>query len=401
MDRTGTTDDEREAAEARREAERRRADEEKAARAAAKEAQRAERDADRRRRDAERRERDEAREAERRRAERERAVRDAEREAARAQREAEKAAREAGLAEQRAARQIEHARRTAEQAGLAVAADAAPLPPELRLLWPRPAPGRRGPRPGLTLERITEAAVALADAEGLAAVSMARVAESLGVTTMALYRYVPGKEDLLALMYDHAAGPVPPDPDPDAPLRARLQAWCMDQLTFVHAHPWVMDVTVGSRLGPNQVGWLERGLALLDGTPLDPGTRTEVIGALALHVQSEGKLVADYLRQRRRAEALAAGRAAEGPEVVHPALLDYAGLLRRLVTPDSHPAIAAALAAGAFDDPGDDDQPGDEPDVGPRMTLMLDGIEQLVARAAALDPAGRTPGPAQRQEDDA
>lgn len=385
-------------AEARREADLRRADEEKAARAAAKEAQRAARDA-------ERRVRDDLREQERRQAELERAVRDAEREASRAQRDADKAARAASLAQQRAARQILHARATAERAGLTAApsAEDPPLPPDLALLWARPTAPRRGPRPGLDLDAIAAAGVALADAEGLAAVSMARVAESLGVTTMALYRYVPGKDDLLALMYDLALGPVPADTGPTSSLRERLGRWCHDQLRVLHAHPWLVEVPTMPRLGPNQLRWLERALATLDGSPLSPGERTQVVGALALHVLSEGRILAEMLRQRRRAGALAAGQDAAGPEVAHPALLDYAGLLRRLTTPESHPAIAAAVAAGGFDDDRlvDDDGPGDDADLGSGLAFMLDGIEALVARAQQAPGAAAQDGGAAATREDA
>lgn len=77
----------------------------------------------------------------------------------------------------------------------------------------REKPRLRAESLGLTLARITAAREALADAEGLAAVSMAQVAESLGVTTMALYRYLAGKDELLALMSDAAIGmPLPTAP---------------------------------------------------------------------------------------------------------------------------------------------------------------------------------------------
>lgn len=300
----------------------------------------------------------------------------------------------------RAEQAAERARLVAEPAGVVrdpAAADA-PLPPDLQLLWRRPATARRGPRPGLTLEGIAAAGVAIADAEGIGAVSMARVAESLGVTTMALYRYVPGKDDLLALMYDVALGPAPaaPDrevgpPDPEcAPrdrvvaLRGRLEQWCADQLAMLHAHPWLTDLPTAPRLGPNQLAWLERGMAALAGSPLPPAERTQVVGALALQVQSEGLVIAEVARQRRRAAALAAGGSPDGPEVAHPALLDYGSLLRQLTTPQTHPAITEALEAGGFDDdPVDDGGPGDELAFGPGLAFMLDGIEQLVARAAA------------------
>ena len=74
------------------------------------------------------------------------------------------------------------------------------LPPSLELLWGRREVGRRGPKPGLNVDAIVAAAVDIANAEGLAAVSMARVAKAVGFTTMSLYRYVTNKDELLQLM---------------------------------------------------------------------------------------------------------------------------------------------------------------------------------------------------------
>ncbi|GFJ93720.1 TetR/AcrR family transcriptional regulator [Phytohabitans rumicis] len=70
--------------------------------------------------------------------------------------------------------------------------------------WARPA---RGPKPSLTLDRIVDAAIALADREGIDALSMRRVAAELGAGTMSLYRHVPGKAELLALMLDKVSDP--------------------------------------------------------------------------------------------------------------------------------------------------------------------------------------------------
>ena len=87
------------------------------------------------------------------------------------------------------------------------------LPRYLQLLWAREPSGRRGPKPGHTIEQIGAAAAAIADGHGLAAVSMKRVAEAIGLTTMSLYRYVDSKAELDAVMLDTAYG------DPDMRIR--------------------------------------------------------------------------------------------------------------------------------------------------------------------------------------
>jgi len=80
-----------------------------------------------------------------------------------------------------------------------------PLPPGLDLLWGRREAGQRGPKRGLSVDAIVEAAIEVGDAEGLGAVSMSRVAKELGFTTMSLYRYVTSKDELLQLMWNASA----------------------------------------------------------------------------------------------------------------------------------------------------------------------------------------------------
>lgn len=403
-------------ADARKHAEALRRDREKAERAAQKEAARAEKDRERARRDAEKAQRDRDRaaraaekEAERLRVEQERAVREVEREADRAEREAQKAALDARLAAQRAARQVERARLRALAAQEPGDEEAGPdLPPGLAVLWRPARVGRRGPRPGLTLAGIADAAITLADADGLAAVSMARVAERLGVTTMALYRYVSSKDDLLAVMLDAAlaeavagageagqgdAGPGDPGPGGTPAWRAALERWCADQLDLARRHPWAVQTPAAAALpGPARVAFLERGLRALDGTPLSWPEKTAVVGRLSLHVLAEGQVVAAEAQAARAAEVEVAaggeGTPAGGATAGHPALVDYASLLRAVTDPGEHPVLAQALAAGAFDDAEAEDDEG-RPDWG--LRLMLDGVAAVVARAEARV-AARAPG---------
>src|SRR6188472_3481725 len=83
------------------------------------------------------------------------------------------------------------------------------LPRGVALAWGIAASPQRGPKREMSVERIVEAAVEIADAEGLGAVSMAAVAAQLGYTPMSLYRYVTAKDDLILLMQESATG-LPP-----------------------------------------------------------------------------------------------------------------------------------------------------------------------------------------------
>jgi AcrR family transcriptional regulator len=153
------------------------------------------------------------------------------------------------------------------------------------LLWGRHQPPARGPKPAVTLTGIAEAAIRIADAEGLDAVSMQRVAGELPVTKMALYRYVPGKAELIAVMSDLAMG-TPPE-HPELPWRDALRAWSMDLFDGFTRHPWLLLSTIGRRpLGPNEAAWLDRGVQALTGTGLTGGEQLDSILVLSGHVRT-------------------------------------------------------------------------------------------------------------------
>src|SRR3954454_4391471 len=111
------------------------------------------------------------------------------------------------------------------------------LTPGIASAWGVRSPAAKGPRPGLRLERIVAAAGALADAEGLDAVSMNRVAKELGTGAMSLYRHVASKQELLALMIDAAIGTVPATPA-DGGWRVRLEHLAWSTVRAMREHPW-------------------------------------------------------------------------------------------------------------------------------------------------------------------
>ncbi|MEO3810818.1 TetR/AcrR family transcriptional regulator C-terminal domain-containing protein [Sphaerisporangium sp. B11E5] len=130
----------------------------------------------------------------------------------------------------------------------------------------------------LTRDRVVRAAIAIADTEGMAEVSMRRVATALGVATMSLYRHVPSKDDLVLFMIDAALGEEPfPATRPDG-WRARLELSTRLQWRLFRRHPWLAPVMSLTRPqpAPHALNHTEWALTAFDGTDLAPEERMYV-----------------------------------------------------------------------------------------------------------------------------
>lgn len=150
----------------------------------------------------------------------------------------------------------------------------------LELLWDTGRRPSRGPKPGLTLERIVEVAVEVADRDGLGAVSMRRIATELGTGTMSLYRYVPGKGELIDLMLDRVQRPSEdPDDFGDGGWRSALHALGHATLALYRRHTWLLEVNQSRPiLGPSALDGMERVLARIKPMGLtDPELMSAII----------------------------------------------------------------------------------------------------------------------------
>jgi AcrR family transcriptional regulator len=140
---------------------------------------------------------------------------------------------------------------------------------------PTSAPRRSaGPEGGLTLDRIVTAGIRIADAEGLGALSMRRVASEVGVATMSLYRHVADKDELLLRMMDVVFQSWQLPSEPPAAWRQRLESVARLIWDGCRQHPWLasaMSITRPQPL-PGAVAISEFGLATLDGLGLDYDT---------------------------------------------------------------------------------------------------------------------------------
>ncbi|MFF4407579.1 TetR/AcrR family transcriptional regulator [Streptomyces sp. NPDC001404] len=202
------------------------------------------------------------------------------------------------------------------------------------VIWMRPEQAQAGRPAERSRAEITAAAVELADREGLDAVSMRRVAATLGTGAASLYRYVSARDDLLALMVDSVAGEYDLSP-PTGDWQADLSAIAHQARQIMRRHPWLPGLVIARpALGPHGVDLLEHVLEVLADHPAEPAAKVEAFALLnaltALFVQNE--------------------LAAAGPEVRR-----RAAYLQHVAAVGSHPRIAAlpAVAAPPADASGD------------------------------------------------
>lgn len=233
--------------------------------------------------------------------------------------------------------------------------------------WVRPA---RGPKPSLTLDRIVEAAIALADQEGIDALSMRRVATELGSGTMSLYRHVPGKAELLALMLDKVSGPGESAADVLARgWRAVIEAVARGSHRLYLGHPWLLQVNWSRPvLGPSTLASIDFIMRGLDGLPLTDQERVSVMIMIDSYVTG-------VARQRILSEALPAETGVTDEEFWR----HHTPILEKAMASGDYPAVAA-LSEDAFSMGWDETF-----DFG--LQRLLDGIAALIearqARAGA------------------
>lgn len=234
------------------------------------------------------------------------------------------------------------------------------LSPALEALWGRRTPGSRGPRAELDVDRIVGVAVDVANAEGLEAVSMARVAKELGFTTMSLYRHVQNKDELLQLMWNASARSLGDWKPEGHTWRERLTSWALRQREVLEENTWITQLPMSTPpLAPSSLAWVELGLAALDDVDAPDHVKLRVLGLISQHGLIDAKM--GYDEQRARAAAEEAGIET-----------DYGTLVRALADPATYPHLTRIVQgeppAGA---PADDRLAEYLFDI----NLILDGFE--------------------------
>lgn len=206
------------------------------------------------------------------------------------------------------------------------------LPRVIAIAWGMQEVPQRGPSRGLSHERIITAAVEIADAHGLGAVTMQAVAKSLGFTTMSLYRYVSGKDELLRLMQDHAFQ-LPADVTLSADWRSALKEWTKLLRDVHRSRPWALDIprTHVSVLMPNSARAADLGLQAMSDLRIDDDEKVAVILTLSQHAASAAELEIALAKE----ESLAVTSEGEA-------------MLAEAITPQHFPALAPLMRADGF-----------------------------------------------------
>jgi AcrR family transcriptional regulator len=251
----------------------------------------------------------------------------------------------------------------------------------MELLWSRATKGgARGPKQGTDLDSVVRAGIEIADADGLEALSMRRVAERLGLGTMSLYTYVPGKGELLDLMLDTVYGEHSPDVGRSATSpRQALEALARDKWDFHHRHPWTLYIASSRAvLGPNETAAYEAALTVVGDLGVPARELLAIVDSLSIYVRGAA---------REAVEAAAAERVTGMTEMEWWTARDE--ILTQKMAPDRYPTLGRLESEGAFAVPEDTENYNlrfilDDFEFG--LQRLLDGIE---AHVRAARPARR------------
>lgn len=256
--------------------------------------------------------------------------------------------------------------------------DAPDLPARIALAWGVAERPERTPKRELSIERIVDAAIEIADADGLGAVSMAKVAQRLGFTTMSLYRYVTSKDDLLLLMQEAVLDVEFPPAHEPPDWRAELRTWAQFTMAVFATHPWFLDVPVtGVPLTPNNLRGADTCLRAMRSTPLDEEEKMSVVLLLSGYARNAARLESDLARAADEADG---GGAVDGST--------FSDALRGLVDEVRFPYLRPLVLSGSYGAEGPID------DTAWGLERILDGLAVYIeARDAGAPGAGRAAGP--------
>jgi AcrR family transcriptional regulator len=252
------------------------------------------------------------------------------------------------------------------------------IDPDLRrrsqLLWDDRAPATRGPKAALTPDDVVDAAIEIADKDGIAAVTMNAVATKLGLTTMAIYRYFPNKETLIDAIVDAGLGRPPEPPEPRGDWRAEVARCAHAKRAMLIARPWLAELPfVAAPHGPNWLSWLEALAEPLSGTGLSGPDLGQLLSIVDGYTRGASDTAISLARARARGASEAEWAAAVGAD------------LGRAIGDPRFPKFAAILTAPSDGQPRTLEESFDF-----GLQRVLDGIE-LYVKSATRKSARRKP----------
>lgn len=192
--------------------------------------------------------------------------------------------------------------------------------PELRrrsqLLWEDRSPATRGPKAAFAPAEVVQAAIDIADHDGLGAVTMQAVSARLGFTTMAIYRYFPNKETLYDAIVDAGMGLPPPPAPPAADWRTEVTTWAHAKREMLCARPWLAELPfVAAPHGPNWLAWLEALARPLSRLGLPPAEVGQMISVIDGYTRGASDTSISLARERTRGVSERAWAAAVGADL--------------------------------------------------------------------------------------
>ena len=242
----------------------------------------------------------------------------------------------------------------------------------LALLWRAKTqePSSRKGKPELSVDRIVRVAIDVADAEGLTALSMRRVADALKVGTMSLYTYVPGKAELIDVMLDSVYGePERPEEDTGG-WRARLERVARQNWALYHRHPWMLQIaTTRPVMGPHTIAKYDYELRAVAGIGLTDIEMDSVLSLVLGHVEGAARRALESAQAEQQT-----GLSNEQWWSAH------APLLEKVFDASRYPT-AARVGAAAGEAHGGAYEPEHAFEFG--LQRVLDGIEVLIERRSA------------------
>ena len=203
-------------------------------------------------------------------------------------------------------------------------------------LWENQSQSNRGPKPAMSRLDLVQAAMAIADEKGLGALTMHALAQRLGFTTMAVYRYFPSKEALIDTIVDAALGSPPQRSGLRGDWRQEVKYWAHAKRAMLCARPWLAELPfVAAPHGPNWLSWHEAFLQTISATGLSPEDMMDMLSIVDGYVRGNSDTAISLARAQAQGISIAEWAEAVGAD------------LARAINDPRYPILSAILSSAS------------------------------------------------------